>query len=154
MIKQTLSKLFLIILIFTPFEVKAAEEFIDLQCLSDIKTKYPCNVSFYRKFMKLNYPRSGRSNKVRYENIMHWNYSDSSLRKRDMELASRIGIIGLLFTKVEHQHVFTIVYRDEYGDRKVAILDFDNKEFVLPIKSALSDLTEIKWENTYEIYLF
>ena len=61
-----------------------------------------------------------------------------------MELASRIGIIGLLFTKVEHQHVFTIVYRDEYGDRKVAILDFDNKEFVLPIKSALSDLTEIK----------
>ena len=94
--------------------------------------------------MKLNYPRSGRSNKVRYANIIHWNYSDSSLRKMDVGLAKRIGIIGLLFTKVEHQHVFTIVHQDEYGDRKVAILDFDNKEFVLPIKAALSDITEIK----------
>ena len=42
--------------------------------------------------MKLNYPRSGRSNKVRYANIVHWNYSDSSLRKMDVGLAQRIGI--------------------------------------------------------------
>ena len=94
--------------------------------------------------MKLNYPMSGRSNKVRYSNIVHWNYSDSSLRKMDVGLAQRIGIIGLLFTKVEHQHVFTILHKDEYGDRKVSILDFDNKEYVLPIKAALSDITEIK----------
>ena len=133
-----------LLILFAPFKVQSAEEFLDLQCLSDINSKYPCNVSFYRKFMKLNYPRSGRSNKVRYENIVHWNYSDSSLRKMDVGLASRIGIIGLLFTKVEHQHVFTIIYKDEYGDRKVAILDFDNKEFVLPIKAALSDFTEVK----------
>ena len=58
--------------------------------------------------------------------------------------SSKVGIIGLLFTKVEHQHVFTIIHKDEYGDRQVAILDFDNKEFVLPIKAALSDITEIK----------
>ncbi len=32
----------------------------------------------------------------------------------------------------------------ELGDRQVAILDFDNKEYVLPIKAALSDITEIK----------
>ena len=127
-----------------PVEVLFAEELLDLRYISDIKSKYPYNVSFYRKFMKLNYPRSGRSNKVRYANIIHWNYSDSSLRKMDVGLASRIGIIGLLFTKVEHQHVFTIIYKDEYGDRKVAILDFDNKEFVLPIKAALSDFTEVK----------
>ncbi len=137
---------FLICLGFISFPVKvnSAEEFLDLQCMSDIKSKSPCNVSFYRKFMKLNYPRSGRSNKVRYENIVHWNYSDSSLRKMDVGLAQRIGIIGLLFTKVEHQHVFTIIHKDEYGDRQVAILDFDNKEFVLPIKAALSDITEVK----------
>ena len=144
----TMKKIFslLIFLGFISFPVKinSAEEFLDLQCMSDIKSKYPCNVSFYRKFMKLNYPRSGRSNKVRYENIVHWNYSDSSLRKMDVGLAQRIGIIGLLFTKVEHQHVFTIIHKDEYGDRQVAILDFDNKEYVLPIKAALSDITEIK----------
>ena len=127
-----------------PVKVLSAEECLDLQCTSDIKSKYPCNVSFYKKFMKLNYPRTGRSSKVRYKNIIHWNYSDSSLRKMDVGLAKRIGIIGLLFTKVEHQHVFTIIHKDEYGDRQVAILDFDNKEFVLPIKAALSDITEIK----------
>ena len=60
-----------------------------------------------------------------------------------MDLARRIGIIGLLFKKVEHQHVFTIVYRDNFGDRQRAILDFDDKQFVMPIKSALSDVTEI-----------
>ena len=132
-----------VFIILTP-ALKAADEFLDLQCLSDIKTKYPCNVSFYNKFMKLNYPSTGRSNKIRYSNIIHWNYSDSSLRKMNSDLASRIGIIGLLFTKIEHQHIFTIVYTDEFNDRKVSILDFDNKEYVLPIKAALSEVTEVK----------
>ncbi len=140
-------KIGLLLLIFLPFQcikVNAAEEFIDLKCLSDVKTKYPCNVSFYNKFMKLNFPITGRTNKIRYKNIYHWNYSDSSLRKMDSDLARRIGIFGLLFTKVEHKHVFSIVYKDEYGDRKVALLDFDQKQYVLPMKSALSDITEIK----------
>ena len=132
------------LLIFSIPRTRAADEFIDLQCLSDIKTKYPCNVSFYNRFMKLNFPSTGRSNKIRYENIIHWNYSDSSLVKMDTDLASRIGIIGLLFKKVEHQHVFTIVYKDEINDRQVAILDFDDKQYVLPIKAALSDYSEIK----------
>ena len=99
--------LFLIILIlsgiFAMPTVYSAEEFIDLQCLSDIKTKYPCNVSLYRKFLKINFPRSGRSNKIRYSNIIHWNYSDSSLRKMDADLASRIGVIGLLF---RHEYLY------------------------------------------------
>ncbi len=141
--KLLLSSLLTFNILFIP-PFKAADEYIDLQCLSDIKTKYDCNVSFYNKFMKLNFPRTGRSNKIRYSNILHWNYSDSSLRKMDSALASRIGIIGLLFTKIEHQHIFTIVYQDEFGDRKVAILDFDNKEYVLPIKASLSEITEIQ----------
>ncbi|MFZ9281118.1 MAG: hypothetical protein ACO24U_00350, partial [Prochlorococcaceae cyanobacterium] len=65
----------------------AAEEFTDLQCLSDIKSKDLCNVSFYRKFMKLNFVRTGRSVKINYADIIHWNYSDSSLRKIDYGLA-------------------------------------------------------------------
>jgi len=122
----------------------AAEEFTDLLCLSDIKSKDLCNVSFYGRFMKVNFVRTGRSVKVNYSDIIHWNYSDASLRKRDWGLASRIGILGLLFTKVEHVHVFTIVYKDEFGDRNTVLLDFDNKEYVLPMKSALSETSEIK----------
>lgn len=121
----------------------AAEEFTDLQCLSDIQSKDICNVSFYRKFLKINFVRTGRSVKINYADIVHWNYSDSSLRKREWGLANRIGILGLLFTKVEHIHVFSIVYRDEFGDRKVALLDFDDKQYVLPIKAALSEAKEV-----------
>jgi len=127
-----------------PYSAKAAEEFTDLLCLSDIKSKDLCNVSFYNKFMKVNFVRTGRSVKVNYKDIIHWNYSDSSLRKRDWGLASRIGILGLLFTKVEHIHVFTIVYRDEFGDRNTVLLDFDNKEYVLPMKAALGETVEIR----------
>ena len=132
----------------TPFvvvdKVFAAEEFIDLQCLFDVKSKFPCNVSFFKRWLKMYFPRTGRtSEKIKYGDIIHWNYTDSSLKKPDVNLARRIGIIGLLFKKVEHQHVFTIVYRDDFGDRQVAILDFDDKQFVMPIKSALADATEI-----------
>lgn len=151
--KQTASILFGLISINLIFPLKpyslselpahAAEEFTDLQCLSDIKSKDLCNVSFFRKFMKINFVRSARSVKINYADIIHWNYSDSSLRKIDYGLASRIGIIGLLFTKVEHMHVFTIVYRDEFGDRQTALLDFDNKEYVLPMKAALSEAKEV-----------
>ncbi|MCP9876602.1 hypothetical protein [Cyanobium sp. Tous-M-B4] len=128
---------------FMQAPARAAEEFTDLQCLSDINSKDICNVSFYRKFMKVNFVRTGRSVKINYGDIVHWNYSDSSLRKRDWDLAGRIGIIGLLFTKVEHIHVFTIVYRDEFGDRQTTLLDFDNKQYVLPMKAALAEAKEI-----------
>ena len=69
-------------------------------------------------------------------------------------LAARIGIIGLLFTKLEHQHIFTIVYKDEFDDRKVAILDFDNKEYVLPIKAALSEVSEVNWFFRIQILVY
>jgi len=90
--KKLFSLIFLLTFFNFPEKVLSAEEFLDLQCMSDIKSKYPCNVSFYRKFMKLNYPRSGRSNKVRYENIIHWNYSDSSQRKMDVGPLSDLAI--------------------------------------------------------------
>ena len=149
--KKKIVSLIILASIFTGFAaelqpkaVKAAEEFTDLLCLSDIKSKDLCNVSFYNKFMKVNFVRTGRSVKVNYRDIIHWNYSDSSLRKRDWGLAARIGILGLLFTKVEHMHVFTVVYKDEFGDRNTVLLDFDNKEYVLPMKAALGEAVEIK----------
>jgi hypothetical protein len=80
--------------------------------------------------------------KIDYRNIVKWNYSDSSLRKRDWRLAERIGILGLFFTKVEHEHVFTIVYLDEFGDRQVALLDFDEYQYVAPMRAALATATE------------
>lgn len=123
---------------------QAADEFTDLQCLFDVKSKFPCNVSFFKKWMKIYFPRTGRtSEKIKYRNILRWNYSDASLKKPDIGLAARIGIVGLLFKKVEHQHVFTIVYEDDFGDERTAILDFDDKQFVQPIKAALADATEV-----------
>ena len=122
----------------------SADEFTDLICLTDIKTKDICNVSFYKKFIKINFPRQSRSVKIDNASIDFWNYSDSSLRKRNWDLASRIGIIGLLFTKVEQNHVFTIVYKDEFGDRQSALLTFDDKQYVLPMKAALSDIKEVQ----------
>jgi hypothetical protein len=123
--------------------VSAAEEFTDLQCLSDIQSKDLCNASFYKNFLKLNFVRTGRSVKIDYRNIVNWNYSDSSLRKTDWQLASRIGILGLLFTRVEHEHVFTIVYLDEFGDRQVALLDFDNIQYVAAMKEALGAARQV-----------
>ena len=141
---------FLFAALFSAFSVlnaprsNAYGEFTDLQCMFDVQSRFPCNVSFLRSGFKIYFPRTGRtSEKIRYSDIIHWNYTDSSLKKPDMDLARRIGIIGLLFKKVEHQHVFTIIYRDNFGDRQKAILDFDDKQFVMPIKSALSDATEI-----------
>jgi len=134
---------FVFFLSLTP-AARSADEFTDLICLADIKTKDICNVSFYRRFIKINFVRQGRSLKIDNNSILHWNYSDSSLRKRDLGLASRIGLIGLLFTKVVQNHIFTIVYNDEYGDRQSALLTFDDKQYVLPMKAALSDLPEIK----------
>ncbi len=62
----------------------------------------------------------------------------------NVDLSKRIGITGLLSTKVKQKHVFTIFHKNEYGDRQVTILDFNKKEFVLPIKEAPSDSTKIK----------
>ena len=129
---------------FFQIPAQSAEEFRDLQCLFDVKQKFPCNASFFRKWLKLYFPRTGRtSEKIFYQSIIHWNYSDSSLIKSDYDLARRIGVIGLLFKKVEHMHVFTIVYEDNFGDRRVAILDFDDKQYVQPMKALLRDVTEI-----------
>jgi hypothetical protein len=127
-----------------PSRVLSAEEFTDIICLIDIKTKDICNVSFYRRFIKINFPRQSRSVKIDNASIQFWNYSDSSLRKRDWALASRIGVAGLLFTKVEQNHVFSIIYNDEFGDRQSALLTFDDKQYVLPMKGMLSDINEVQ----------
>ncbi len=131
-----------------PSPSQAAEEFRDLYCLFDVNQKFPCNAQFFRKWLKFYFPRTGRtSEKIFYRDIIHWNYSDASLIKRDYDLARRIGIIGLLFKKVEHMHVFTIVYEDNFGDRRVAIMDFDDKQYVQPMKALLSDVTEVNWQE-------
>jgi hypothetical protein len=139
-----LSSLFVISNLTISPLAKAADEFIDLQCLSDVKTKDICNVSFFSKFMRAKFPRSGRTTKINYSDIVRWNYSDASLRKMDVGLARRIGIIGLLFTKVEHMHVFTIIYKDDFGDRQTLLIDFDDNQHVNPMKAALSDSTEVR----------
>ena len=40
-------------------------------------------------------------------------------------------------------HVVTIVYEDNFGDRRLAIMDFDDKQYVQPMKALLSDVTEV-----------
>ena len=45
----------------------------------------------------------------------------------NVDLSKRIGITGLLSTKVKQKHVFTIFHKNEYGDRQVTILDFNKK---------------------------
>ena len=47
----------------------------------------------------------------------------------DTELAARIGIIGLLFKKVVHRHVFSINYQDNFGDKQF-IVNFSDSQYV------------------------
>jgi hypothetical protein len=90
---------------------------------------------------------SGMNTKVKYDEITAWNYTDSTKLKIDLELASRIGLIGLLFKKAVHRYVFSISYRDGFGDKKSLILNFSDSQYVLPVKSALSDYAGNKEVN-------
>lgn len=129
-----------------PKQAAAVDQFYySINCISEIALEEPCNVSFMNKSMSIRFG-DGRSSKIKYDEIIAWNYTDSSKLKIDTELASRIGIIGLLFKKAVHRHVFSISYSDGFGDKKSVILNFSDTQYVLPVKAALSEntATEIK----------
>lgn len=88
-----------------------------LRLLSQIELEEQCNVSFMRRSMAARFD-TGRSTKIKYSNIQAWNYTNSTKLKMDTELAAHIGIILLLFKKAVHRHVFSINYRDDFGDTR------------------------------------
>ena len=55
----------------------------------------------------------------------------------DTELARRIGIIGLLFKKVAHRHIFSINYTDNFGDAQSLIVNFSDSQYVNSMLAAL-----------------
>jgi len=93
-------------------------------------------VSFMRRSMSARFD-TGRATKIKYSNIRAWNYTDSTKLKMDTELAARIGIIGLLFKKAVHRHVFSINYRDDFGDKQNMIVNFSDSQYVNPMLAAL-----------------
>jgi hypothetical protein len=128
-------------------KLAASDQFYyNINCLSEISLEETCNVSFMKKSMSARFT-SGINTKVKYDEIIAWNYTDSTKLKIDLELAARIGLIGLLFKKAVHRHVFSISYRDGFGDKKSLILNFSDSQYVLPVKSALSDYAGSKEVN-------
>jgi hypothetical protein len=127
--------------IFVPLSgnSNAADQFYySINCISEITLEEPCNVSFMNKSMSIRFT-NGRNTKIKYDEILAWNYTDSTKLKIDTELAARIGIIGLLFKKAVHRHVFSISYRDGFGDKKSVILNFSDTQYVLPVRAALEE---------------
>ena len=123
---------------------KSVDQFYySINCISEITLEEPCNVSFMNKSMSIRFS-DGRSTKIKYDEITGWNYTDSTKLKIDTELAARIGIIGLLFKKAVHRHVFSIKYVDGFGDKKSVILNFSDTQYVLPVKAALSENTSVE----------
>jgi len=128
-------------------QLAASDQFYyNINCLSEISLEETCNVSFMKKSMSARFT-SGINTKVKYDEIIAWNYTDSTKLKIDLELAARIGLVGLLFKKAVHRHVFSISYRDGFGDKKSLILNFSDSQYVLPVKSALSDYAGSKEVN-------
>jgi hypothetical protein len=124
--------------IFTHRLLASDQFYYNISCVSEVALEEACNVSFMNKSMSVRFT-SGMSTKIKYDEITFWNYTDSSKLKIDLELAARIGIIGLLFKKAVHRHVFSISYRDGFGDKKSLILNFSDSQYVLPVKSALGN---------------
>ena len=120
--------------------------YFNANCVSQIELEEQCNVSFMRRSMSARFD-TGRATKIKYSNIRAWNYTDSTKLKMDTELAARIGIIGLLFKKAVHRHVFGINYRDDFGDKQSMIVNFSDSQYVNPMLAALrrrAATTEIK----------
>ena len=109
-----------------------AERFNDLQCQVDFVEKDICNVSFFRRFITAKLVKSGAAHRFQLKNLVRWSYENSSLRKR----------ASLLTTRVEHIHVFTLVFRDpDIGGYTTLIIDFDDIANVPPMKALLADIT-------------
>ena len=120
------------------FDVSAESQqfYFNANCISEIEIEEMCNVSFMKRSMSARFDR-GTASIIKYQNIMAWNYTDSSKLKMDIELAYRIGIIGLLFKKVVHRHVFSINYKDSFGDKQSLIVNFSDSQYVNPMLAAL-----------------
>jgi hypothetical protein len=111
--------------------VLAAEQFNDLQCKIEFVDKDICNVSFFRRFMSVRMLKSGSAERILYKDVVRWSYENASLRKR----------ASLITTRVEHIHIFSIVYRDkDLGEYRTLVIDFDDIANVPPMKALLNDI--------------
>jgi len=109
----------------------AAERFNDLQCQVDFVEKDICNVSFFRRFISARLVKSGAAHRFQLKNLVRWSYENASLRKR----------ASLLTTRVEHIHIFTLVFRDpDVGGYTTIVIDFDDIANVPPMKALLTDI--------------
>ena len=127
--------------------VLAQQFYLNANCISQIQMEETCNISFLRRSVSARFTR-GTATRIDYNKINAWNYTDSSKLKMDTELAARIGIIGLLFKKVVHWHVFSINYKDSFGDRQSLIVNFSDSQYVNPMLAALrrnNAEEEINW---------
>ena len=116
--------------------VLSQQFYLNANCISQIQMEETCNISFMRRSLSARFTR-GTATRIDYNNINAWNYTDSSKLKMDTELAARIGIIGLLFKKVVHRHVFSINYKDNFGDKHSLIVNFSDSQYVNPMLAAL-----------------
>lgn len=111
--------------------VLAAEQFNDLQCKIEFIDKDICNVSFFRRFLSVRMLKSGSAERILYKDVVRWSYENASLRKRS----------SLITTRVEHIHIFSVVYRDkDLGEYRTLVIDFDNIANVPPMKALLNDI--------------
>ena len=139
MLSKKLSAIVLaIVSLLGVFDVSAQSQqfYFNANCVSEIELEEMCNVSFMKRSMSARFDR-GTASRIKYQNIIAWNYTDSSKLKMDTELAARIGIIGLLFKKVAHRHVFSINYKDSFGDKQSLIVNFSDSQYVNPMLAAL-----------------
>jgi hypothetical protein len=121
----------------TSMEPAIGQQFyFSANCVSQIQLEEQCNINLMRRSLIAKFDR-GTATNVKYSNIDAWNYTDSSKTKIDTELAARIGIIGLLFKKAVHRHVFSINYTDDFGDRQSLVINFSDSQYALPMLSAL-----------------
>ncbi len=118
------------------YRAMSQQFYFDANCVSKIELEEQCNLSFMRRSMNARFDR-GTSTNIKYSNINAWNYTDSSKLKMDTDLAARIGIIGLLFKKVDHRHIFSINYNDDFGDKQSLVVNFSDSQYVNPMLSAL-----------------
>lgn len=110
----------------------ASEQFNDLQCQIDFADKDICNVAFFRKFVSVRLLKSGVAQRFRLDNLIRWSYENASLRKR----------ASLLTTRVEHIHIFTLVFKDvELGGYQTVVIDFDDISNVPPMKALLNEIS-------------
>ena len=116
--------------------VLAQQFYLNANCISQIQMEETCNISFMRRSVSARFTR-GTASRINYNQINAWNYTDSSKLKMDTELAARIGIIGLLFKKVVHRHVYSINYEDSFGHKHSLIVNFSDSQYVNPMLAAL-----------------